>query len=100
MALNAWTLDLQAMADSSRSTAVAARPMINPQSLLPKEVGDDDWALSLAMMKAYHKSGAETGRLSNHIADDRSSIMDRFISARIIMIVAIVATAALSSVTI
>jgi hypothetical protein len=57
MALNAWTLDLQAMADSSRSTAVAARPMIKPQSLRPKDVGEDGWALSLAMMKAYHKSG-------------------------------------------
>jgi hypothetical protein len=41
MALNACTLDLQAMADSSRSTAVAARPMIKAQSLRPKDVGDE-----------------------------------------------------------
>jgi hypothetical protein len=41
MGLKAWTLERQATADTNKSTAVAARPTINPQSLRPKGVGDD-----------------------------------------------------------
>ena len=41
MGLKAWTLERHATADTNKSTAVAARPTINPQSLRPKGVGDD-----------------------------------------------------------
>src|SRR6476469_3986717 len=99
MALNAWTLERQAMADSSRRTAVAARPIIKPQSLRPNGICVEAWARSIAMTKAYHKqvfwsapaerSGdgaldeidmvepcyrdAAHSKLSNRIADDKKS---------------------------
>ena len=56
MAPNACTLDRQAIADSNKSTAVAARPAINHQSLRPKGDAKVDSRLVLAMKKAYHKS--------------------------------------------
>jgi len=62
MALNAWTLERQAMADSSRRTAVAARPIIKPQSLRPNGVCVEAWARSIAMKKAYHKFGVRRPR--------------------------------------
>jgi hypothetical protein len=62
MALNAWTLERQATADSSRRTAVAARPIIKPQSLRPNGVCVEAWARSIAMKKAYHKFGVRRSR--------------------------------------